>query len=607
MAMLTPATVHALLDAHGLHPKRSLGQNFLVDPNTARRVVALADLSPRTRRCSRSVPVSVRSRWRCSTPATTSWRSSSTTGWPRCCERCSSTPRPTRRRTAVPRPRPGRSSATPPPSISTPCSAPTPGSWACVSNLPYNVAVPVVMRLLETGPAGRPHPGDGAAGGGGAPGRRARRRAVRRGLGEGRLLRRGPGGGPGARRRSSCPGPRSTRRWCGSHRRAEPPVSVPSADDLFALVRAGFAQRRKMLRRSLLPVLGARTPEVLTAGGHRAHRPGRGARARAVGGPGPQRGDRGGCVRLARVRATAYPKLNLSLRVLGRRPDGYHDLESLVISLGQPHDVLEAYAVPAPGGVQLEVGGVEVGEDVPSDHRNLAFIAAEKLLVRAGRSGHGVRLVLRKHIPAGGGLGGGSADAAAALLAVRELHRRRHRRRRGDVHRRRGRFRRAVLRAAAARPGCAGGARSSSRCRWRPGSRSWSRSRRSACRRRTCTGRGTSSAAPARSASCPRPRRLSHIIPELVNDLEPAAEALEPRMREFRAAFESRDRRARAARGQRIGVRRADRRRRDDCRVSSIRSGGGCGSRWWGPRACREECDSPAELGSSAATGPDRG
>ena len=40
MALLTPATVHSLLDAHGLHPKRSLGQNFLADPNTARRIVA---------------------------------------------------------------------------------------------------------------------------------------------------------------------------------------------------------------------------------------------------------------------------------------------------------------------------------------------------------------------------------------------------------------------------------------------------------------------------------------------------------------------------------------------------------------------------------------
>ncbi len=50
-------------------------------------------------------------------------------------------------------------------------------------------------------------------------------------------------------------------------RRVAPPVSVPSADDLFTLVRAGFGQRRKMLRRSLVPVLGEHTPEVLTAAG----------------------------------------------------------------------------------------------------------------------------------------------------------------------------------------------------------------------------------------------------------------------------------------------------------------------------------------------------
>jgi 16S rRNA (adenine1518-N6/adenine1519-N6)-dimethyltransferase len=50
-------------------------------------------------------------------------------------------------------------------------------------------------------------------------------------------------------------------------RRATPPVSVPSADDLFTLVRAGFGQRRKMLRRSLAPVLGDATPEVLAAAG----------------------------------------------------------------------------------------------------------------------------------------------------------------------------------------------------------------------------------------------------------------------------------------------------------------------------------------------------
>jgi len=48
MAMLTPATVNALLAEHGLRPKKSLGQNFLVDPNTARRIVARAELEPGT-------------------------------------------------------------------------------------------------------------------------------------------------------------------------------------------------------------------------------------------------------------------------------------------------------------------------------------------------------------------------------------------------------------------------------------------------------------------------------------------------------------------------------------------------------------------------------
>lgn len=243
-------------------------------------------------------------------------------------------------------------------------------------------------------------------------------------------------------------------------------------------------------------------------------------------------------MRLARVRATAYPKLNLSLRVLGRRRDGYHDLESLVISLGQPHDVVEVFAVPAPGGVQVEVQGVEVGEDVPSDHRNLAFIAAEKLLVRAGRSGHGVRLVLRKHIPAGGGLGGGSADAAAALLAVRELL---------DVD-----VDDAGVLALAAEVGsdvpfCV------------QGGAAWMRGRGEIIEPVSVpTGLAFLVAippfrlstpdvykawdklgGPRSERAVPAPRRLTSVIDELVNDLEPAAEALEPRLLEFRSALES--------------------------------------------------------------------
>ncbi|MFA5882890.1 MAG: 4-(cytidine 5'-diphospho)-2-C-methyl-D-erythritol kinase [Acidimicrobiia bacterium] len=123
--------------------------------------------------------------------------------------------------------------------------------------------------------------------------------------------------------------------------------------------------------------------------------------------------------RLSRVRATAYPKLTLSLRVLGLRKDGYHEIEALTVSLGQPSDVVEVTAVPHPGGVTFTVEGET--EHVPPGMDNLAARAAEDVMLRAGRSGHGVRMVLRKRIPAGAGLGGGSADAAATLVAVRKL------------------------------------------------------------------------------------------------------------------------------------------------------------------------------------------
>jgi 4-diphosphocytidyl-2-C-methyl-D-erythritol kinase len=109
----------------------------------------------------------------------------------------------------------------------------------------------------------------------------------------------------------------------------------------------------------------------------------------------------------------------LSLRVLGRRDDGYHEIDALTVSVADPHDVVEVQAVPHPGGISLEVVGETDG--VPDGIDNLVVQAGEALLVRAGRSGHGVRTTLRKKIPAGCGLGGGSADAAAALIAIQRL------------------------------------------------------------------------------------------------------------------------------------------------------------------------------------------
>jgi 4-diphosphocytidyl-2-C-methyl-D-erythritol kinase len=123
---------------------------------------------------------------------------------------------------------------------------------------------------------------------------------------------------------------------------------------------------------------------------------------------------------LGPVRATAFAKLTLSLRVRGpRRADGFHELEALTVPIGQPHDTLEAAAVPDAPGVTLEV--VNGDRDVPTGDENLALRAAESLLTRAGRAGDGVQLALRKRIPTARGLGGGSADAAAAMLAVHRL------------------------------------------------------------------------------------------------------------------------------------------------------------------------------------------
>lgn len=112
----------------------------------------------------------------------------------------------------------------------------------------------------------------------------------------------------------------------------------------------------------------------------------------------------------ARVRAVARAKLTLSLRVLGRREDGFHEIDALVASVTDPHDELEVERRPEPG-VELEVDGG--GEPAPPGAENLVVRAARLV---GGEAGVAVRL--RKGIPVGAGLGGGSADAAAALLAL---------------------------------------------------------------------------------------------------------------------------------------------------------------------------------------------
>ena len=239
---------------------------------------------------------------------------------------------------------------------------------------------------------------------------------------------------------------------------------------------------------------------------------------------------------LGRVRATAFAKLTLSLRMLGpRREDGFHELEALTVPIGQPHDTLEAVAVPDPPGVTFEVVAGDQG--VPTGHQNLAMQAAERLLIRAGRAGHGVQLSLRKRIPTARGLGGGSADAAAAMLAV-------HRLLEVDVPE-------SDLYDLAAELGSdvpfflAGGA-SWMRGRGeqlepvalRPGIPMLVAMPQFSLATVDVYRAWDSLGEPRSSRSVASPPFLDALLPELVNDLEPAAEHVEPRLRPLRERIE---------------------------------------------------------------------
>jgi 4-diphosphocytidyl-2-C-methyl-D-erythritol kinase len=116
------------------------------------------------------------------------------------------------------------------------------------------------------------------------------------------------------------------------------------------------------------------------------------------------------------VTRRAHAKINVFLRVLGSRGDGYHDVETLVLPISL-HDVV---TVAEAARFSLEVDG-EPAADLPDGpHVNLAGRAAKALASHVGRPPD-VTVRLHKRIPIAAGLGGGSADAAATLLALDEL------------------------------------------------------------------------------------------------------------------------------------------------------------------------------------------
>lgn len=116
-----------------------------------------------------------------------------------------------------------------------------------------------------------------------------------------------------------------------------------------------------------------------------------------------------------RLTARAWAKINLSLDVGPLRPDGFHEVRTILQTISLC-DTVAVELTPAPGIVLSVAGG-----DVPGDERNLAWKAAARFLNEAGGLAAGVRVELVKRIPAQAGLGGGSSDAAAVLKALNHL------------------------------------------------------------------------------------------------------------------------------------------------------------------------------------------
>ena len=112
----------------------------------------------------------------------------------------------------------------------------------------------------------------------------------------------------------------------------------------------------------------------------------------------------------------AFAKVNLTLDVLGKREDGYHDLQSVMQTISVRDDV------------EIDVGTGKpwvltcTNPEIPTDERNLAWKAAKVFCETLKKDPGGLAIRILKRIPSGAGLGGGSADAAAVLRALNRYY-----------------------------------------------------------------------------------------------------------------------------------------------------------------------------------------
>ncbi|MBP3674705.1 MAG: 4-(cytidine 5'-diphospho)-2-C-methyl-D-erythritol kinase [Oscillospiraceae bacterium] len=112
----------------------------------------------------------------------------------------------------------------------------------------------------------------------------------------------------------------------------------------------------------------------------------------------------------------AFAKLNLTLDVLGKRDDGYHDLKSVMQTVSIRDDIEIDIGTGKPWCLKCDK------EDIPTDERNLAWKAAKVYCDALNKDPDGIEIRITKRIPSQAGMGGGSADAAAVLRALNRYY-----------------------------------------------------------------------------------------------------------------------------------------------------------------------------------------
>jgi 16S rRNA (adenine1518-N6/adenine1519-N6)-dimethyltransferase len=427
-ALLTPGRVRELLAAHDLRPSKALGQHYLADPNTARKVARLGGIEPGETVLEvgpglGSLTLALRE-----AGAEVVAVEADARLLPALAEVLGDDPG-VRVEVAD--------------ALRVDLAALAPTARRLVANLPYSIAASLVLKVLAEAPAIAQlvvmvqrevgerlaaAPGSAAYG---APSAKLAAQATARVLAP-------------VSRHVFVPEPHVDSVLLGVTRRQHPALAGLEQAELGQVIDAAFGQRRKTLRNALRALgLDAAGVEALGAAagvdlGLRAERLDVAAFAALAAGrtsilnrspaaatmPGHRR--RGGTLVASQqrqqtdhapptsLRARAAAKVNLGLYVGPLRDDGrYHEVVSVLQSIGI-WDELEVEVVPEGLGLEVEGGGL------PPDETNLVLVAAREL-ARRSRDLPGARFRLRKGIPVSAGLGGGSADGAAALIALDRL------------------------------------------------------------------------------------------------------------------------------------------------------------------------------------------